>query len=414
MARSEPQGTPIFGSPWFFVSILLFGAGAAFRWDVVAYGGIIVIDIFLGVGIASGRESPPKLQRLHAGFLWGAGALVTWVLMVVASGYSPAVILRTIRTAGPDDQYQNLLVTGVTIQTLVTPALFVCACTGLAVLLRRRHPLAIVFAAGLILVARVLKFGDPKFILVAVPALLACALAGFSEIWTCFSSGGKAYALRTALVLLVLAPWLLGLQTFAGDSAYGPGFDVQAFDHPLHPARFVRLAASPGALVPTLEGPRPIGGNLWVLFTGKWRQTVEKASSERTIAIDSAIARNVPLLQDNGEGYAVATLAGMGFTTQDSWKRLIGPSYVLERRFFSEDKKRYVRMLRLRNRDNLFTASGIRQLEEISGVQTVVIYAYTSTLRKLYKIAPGALQKLDTATALLDLEKLRHSLGPPS
>jgi hypothetical protein len=413
MARSESQGSPIFASPWFALSIILFGAGAAFRWDILAYGGVIVTDLFLGVGIGSGKESPPRAQRLRAGFVWGAAAIATWLLMVAASGYGPAAILRTIRTAGPDNQYQNLLVTVATLQTLVTPALLVCACAGVAMLLRRRQALAIVFAVGLILVARVIKFGDPKYILVTVPALLACALAGFSGIWTYFNRGGKAYALRTALVLLLLAPWFFGVQTIAGDSAYGPGFDVQAFDRPSHPARFVRITAGPGALVPTLEGPRPIGGDWWVLFTGKWRQRVDKDSLERTIGIDSALARNLPLLQDNGEGYAVATLAGMGFKTQDSWKRLIGPSYVLERRFFSEDKKRQVRMLRLKDRNNLFTASGILQLEDISGVQTVVIYGYTSTLRRLYKIAPGALQKLDTATALLDLETLRHSLGSP-
>jgi hypothetical protein len=102
----------------------------------------------------------------------------------------------------------------------------------------------------------------------------------------------------------------------------------------------------------------------------------------------------------------------MGFSTTDSWKRRIGPSFVEERRFISQDQKRAVRMLRLNDRNDLYSAEGIRQLENISGAHAVVIYGYTSTLRKLYKLAPGSLQRLDTATALLDLEALRRSLSP--
>ena len=410
VARSGSQESALFRSPWFLFSILLFGAGAAFRWDVVAYGGVIVADIFLGVGRPSGELS--LFQRLRAGFAWGAAAIASWVLMVTVSGYGPARILRTIRTAGPSDQYQSPLVSGATAQTLVTPALLLCACIGFALLVRRRHSLAIVFAVGLVLVAPVVKFGDPKFMLVAIPGLMACTLIGFSELWTLSQRSDGAYALRAALLILLAAPWLFGVQTLFGDSAYGPGFNIQSFDRPRPAAPFLRISAAPGALVPTLEGPRPIGGHAWVLFTGKWRERVGADSAERSLAINSALAHDVPLLEDSGEGYAVATFAGMGFSTTDSWKRRIGPSSLEERRFISQDRKCAVRMLRLNDRNDLYSAEGIRQFENISGAHAVVIYGYTSTLRKLYKLAPGALQKLDTATALLDLDVLDRSLSP--
>jgi hypothetical protein len=37
----------------------------------------------------------------------------------------------------------------------------------------------------------------------------------------------------------------------------------------------------------------------------------------------------------------------------------------------------------------------------------VVIYGYTSTLRRCYRLAPDALAPLGATAALLDLEKLR-------
>src|SRR5262249_31320354 len=134
---------------------------------------------------------------------------------------------------------------------------------------------------------------------------------------------------------------------------------------------------------------------------------VRQAAAERERAIREAIARGIPILQDLGQGYTVATLAGMHFTTADSWKRLIDPSFLEERRFRSPDGAVRLNVLRLRDRDSLFALGGIAGLRELTGSDAVVLYGYTSTLRRCYRVAPDALGPLGATAALLDLEKLR-------
>jgi hypothetical protein len=353
----------------------------------VAYGAIIASDLAFG--------------RSRAAVVWGVAALTSWLAFIAWNGYGPRMLLRTLRTAGPVETFSGIPVAAATLQTFATPALLLCCACGFFLLVRRKSPRVLLVLLGMVLVARYLPFGVPKWLLVAAPGLMACALIGFSYLWQL-----RSLALRAALAACVALPWTVGVHAVFGDSAYGPGFQVRPFGRPASAHISIRPVAGAGALVPTSEGPRPVGGHAWVLLGG-WRANVRQAAGERERAIREAIARGIPMLQDLGQGYTVATLAGMRFTTADSWKRLIDPSFLEERRFQSADGRARVSVLRLRDRDSLFALSGIARLRELAGSRAVVIYGYTSTLRRCYLIAPGALAPLGATAALLDLEKLR-------
>jgi hypothetical protein len=370
------------GQVKFWASAALFGAGVACRWDILAYGAIVAADLWL-----------IRRDRFRTAFVWGAAAIAAWLGAIWLNGYGLGTVLKTLRSAGPVEGYPGPMVAAATVQTLATPALVLLAAIGFVRLAKRRHPLALVVLLGMALTARYLPLGVPKWFLVAVPGVVACALIGFSALWP---------ARRAALVPILAAPWLIGIHTLSGDSAYGPGFEVRPFDRPLQSASLTRPVLGAGALVPTSEGPRPLGGHAYVLLGGGWRRVARQSSDDLHAAVQQAVAQHLPLLQDNGQGYTVATLAGMGFITRDPWNRDV-------RTLVSADGAARVRVLHLRDREVLFSPAGERQVEALAGSPRVVAYAYTSTLRRLYRIAPGALEPLGRTAAILDFDKMAIS-----
>jgi hypothetical protein len=383
--------------PRFWISLVLFGVGTACRWDMVAYGAVVAADLAFGPGLPQ-----PRRERIRTALVWGASAIASWFLCLLSSGYGLPILMRTLLTAGPMESFAGVRVVAATVQTLATPAFVLFFAAGLLFLVRRRKRIVLLMLVGIVVVVPYLEFGVPKWLLVAVPGLVVCALVGFSLLWR------TNLAVRAALAACIAAPWFFGVHATFGDSAYGPGFQVQPFDRASSGRSSIRPVAGAGALIPTSEGPRPLGGHAWVLLGGGWRKNAIEGSEERSRAIHEAIDRRLPLLADLGQGYAVATLAAMRFTTSDSWRRVLGPSFVEERRFRSPDGSARLNVLRLRDRESLYIAAGIARLEELSGSRELVIYGYTSTLRRCYLLAPDALESLGATAAVVDLEKLRR------
>jgi hypothetical protein len=331
---------------------------------------------------------------------------------VAINGYGLSAVVHTVTRSGPVEHYPSLPVAVATIQSFATPALVFFGLIGCIVLLRHKDPLLFLIGLGLLLVARFLPFGVPKWILVAVPVLMVCALVGFSRLWVSVTNRSKRYALRIAMILLVLAPWLVGLQSSYGDSGYGPSFEVQPFDRPLLTKRTLRLSLGSGALVPTSEGPRPVGGHAGVLFGGGWRRNVRQGAEQFTGAIREGLAKNLPILLDEQQGFVVSTLLSMHFTTRDPWDHVVVPGFLVERAFTSQDGNCRVQMLELKNKQALLDPAGERRLQHFLGTDRLVLYGYTSTLRRCYRLAPESLQRVGagTNTAVLNLEAL-HSLA---
>jgi hypothetical protein len=383
--------------PRFWISLALFGVGTACRWDMVAYGAVVAADLAFGPGLPQ-----PRRERIRTALVWGACAVASWFLCLLSSGYGLHILMRTLLTAGPMESFAGLRVVAATVQTLATPAFVLFTAVGLLFVLRRRKRIVLLMLVGIVVVVPYLEFGVPKWVMVAIPGLMVCTLVGFSLLWR------RNLAMRAALVACIAAPWFFGAHATFGDSAYGPGFEVRPFDRAPNRRSSIRPIAGAGALIPTSEGPRPLGGHAWVLLGGGWRKNAIEASEERSRAIREALARKLPLLADLGQGYTVATLAGMRFTTGDSWRRIIGPSFVEERRFQSPDGSARLNVLRLRDRESLYVADGIARLQELTGSREIVIYGYTSTLRRCYLLAPDSLEPLGVTTAVVDLEKLRR------
>ncbi len=391
-AARHAGGPAILVAPWFWASVALFGAGVACRWDVLAYGAIVAADLWFGPAL----HEPQRGRRFVAALLWGLLAIGAWLAAIGLNGYGPAAVVKILRTAGPVESFPGLMVTAANLQPLLTPALLLTAVVGFSLLAKRRNPATLLVLLGIALTARYIPLGIPKWFLVAVPGLITCALAGFSAIWHARTA---AVLMRAGLLACLIAPWLIGVHTISGDSAYGPGFEERPYNRPLTTKRMFRLVPDAGALVPTAEGPRPVGGHAYVLLGGGWRRVLQQSAQELNGDAQFAVGHGLPILQDLGQGYVVASLTGLGLRTTDSWK-------LESRTFVSPDGAARVHVIRPRDREDLFSPAGLQHILDLAGGSRMVAFAYSSTLRRIYKLAPDSLEQIGPSV-VLDLEKLR-------
>ena len=204
----------------FAVSLLLFGIGAAFRWDAVAYLAAIAADLFFRAGDRA-EHLPNIIARLRLSFMWSTLAGLTWLMMVLLNGWSPEFIIHTMLSQGPVESLDWKL--GLArAQTFFTPAFLVFYSIGFYVLIRKRSSLALVFIISILPVLRLLVYGVPKWFITAIPSFIGCAVFGL-----CFiSSSSSRTGLKYALIALLVFPWLVGIQWSYEGTAWGPGFEA--------------------------------------------------------------------------------------------------------------------------------------------------------------------------------------------
>jgi len=381
----------------FALSALLFGIGAAFRWDTVLYGGVIVVDLALRSGDRSPAGTPSRNYRVRVAILWGVMAGIVWLAACTVPAGGPKRVLSVLGRSGPVESPSLKTFAG-HIQPLLTPALLLLGAVGFWYVFRRRRPLAFITLVSIVLAGKLTLYGVPKWFITAIPSLLACAAGGFLLLWR------RSSLMRYALAALLVFPWVLGLRFVFADSGWGPGFELQRYDRALKTASSrPSMIFGAGTAIPTPEGPRPLFGHGEVLFGG-WRRFVQTADIEQRNAIRRAIQMGVPLLQDSGQGRALAAYAALGLTTNDSWKRTVDGGLFIERRFTGPAAME-TRLLRLRDRQQLFLGAGIQRLRRVAG-DTVVICGYSTTLRKLYQADPDALEVMGNFTAIFHVDKV--------
>lgn len=421
--RSKHGPVPDILRGWWMIGLswLVFGFGAACRWDMTVYGGVIVADLFLTGGFPQARLPPvPWRRRLAFGTTWGVGALLAAGGAFWVSGAGPAMILRSL-VLGRDVAFDesrfpiDLLSAGLYVQSFASPAFLVLVLAGWGILLARHRPLAILVMVGVTLILPWVTRGVPKLMLAGVPGMAACLAVGWLALWNVGGTRKRwAKAARLILVGLLLSPWLIGIRVDDPAISWGPGFRMRRYDQAgaLRAERRIWPVVGAGLALPGAEGPRPVGGHAAVLLGGEWRALHRALDNERRRAISWALDLGVPLLQDQGEGYIVSHLAEMGFTSTD-------PAAILRKdldsgpveRIFRNPRGDRLLVLRCRDRSSL-TRGGeeFQRLIQISGAQ-VVIYAYGGTMRSLYANAPDALRALGPASGILDLDRLREAIA---
>jgi hypothetical protein len=392
------------------LSAVVFGIGVACRWDITVYGAVIAADLIFGYGDRRQALIGMIRRRWLVCVVWGVLALLCFFLALVISGYGPDTVVAQLQ------KYQNYLgerssritETIGSLQPLATPAFAIFALVGLITLLRRRDPLLIVVAVGLIVILPWASRGVPKFILPGIPGLVACAIVGFSVLWTHFKPERWQTIVRVLIFVLLLGPWLIGVQVEYDDSAFGPGFETRAFDRPEPTSTKISLAIfGSGTLFPTSEGPRALFGHAAVLLGGGWRRAIDERWQEIETVTDYAIQNDLPLISTGNMSNFVVSLWQRGFTTSDprdpNGESEEASNTLILRTFTNEAGQT------LDTYKREITGTQIELLHVLpTDLNQIVLHGYPRTLRKLYLDAPVTLlEKLGSVSALLDLEALR-------
>lgn len=393
------------------LTLVLFGLGVSFRWNVATYALVILADLLIWP-----MDKTRSKHWLYA-ILWGGLASLSAVVMVALSGYGLSDFLVKVQTVqyvmnqagslGPQAETslsEILLRSGLTLTSLFTPGFVGLALLGLTHLMRTRHPLLLPVMAGLLSALPWLKSGVPKFIITSLPPLVLLVGLGLWVLMQ-FAQRRNLKVILLMLSLVVLAsPWLVGVQMSRASAAWGPGFAMRRFDEP-PAANGVRVVWGPGAAFPTPEGVRALYGHGWVLL-GEWKTFTQKAAAERQQVIETALRLNLPIVVTNwAPEYYLNALYARGFQTSDPYDHLGTDGFFTERRFQNASGQTVVlHYAELEGEESTFV---IKTLSGLNAPNKIVLTGYSRTLRELYQTHPNALQSLGFNSALVQLDKLR-------
>jgi hypothetical protein len=392
-------------------SLALFSLGAASRWDIVTYGTTIVAHLAVGVP----DDDSPAGRRLVIAFLWGILALIAWAVAVAITGYGPATMLGILLWApSVNASHAGFSVVSVAnLLSLATPAFLLLTLLGWVQMVRVRNRLALVALLAALSVLPWLMNGIPKWLLPGVPMAVVCSVAAVR--WLMEEATSWKRLLVAAGLVILLSPWLIGLRATFNDSAWGPGFEMRPYDRPPGSGMAADPTPGAGAALPGIDGPRPLWGYGTVLLGWGWRSLVTARSREHRNAVTQAIRNGVPLLILQGsDGFAVATLCGMGFRTDDPSKPPDRPRFI-RRRFLRPDGAEVVLLRSTMTTERLVDhPNWLIDLAGTAGTHQAVVYSYyPSNLRLLHRRVPGALTKLGPCSAFVDLGLITQSLSAP-
>jgi hypothetical protein len=391
-------------------SVLLFAMGAACRWDVLIYGGIIAAHLMLGLAPDWVEGQAPLSQRLRYASLWGGAALVVWIGLLALIGFPPTVIGSVLKgTASTPGLQAGLGLTRLAaLLSLLTPASLLFTLAGWIWLFRHRKKIFALALVAFVLGLPFMKTGFPKAFIYALPMMVVCFVSGIHGILRFSERHHVREPMLGVMAVILFLPWVIGFRATMGDSAWGPGFELRPFNRPQGEGRTFELTLSTGAAIPTQEGPRPLWGYGGALLGGDWRILVRNREREVEGALEiAAMQQKSFLILQGSDGYATALLTRSEYTTQDP-STVKQPDSSFFHRVFTSSEGGRVRLVRSADpvSELLRSPETIDQLISITGPEVITYGFYPSSLREVYLRSPESLTPLADNTAVLNLKRL--------
>jgi len=407
----NPAGT-FRSSAGVYLAGALLGLGGVFRWDILAYGAVIALDVLLDTDAFRREQAESFPRRLGVLMLAGAAAIVVWLgIELVTNDLRKAIpeMLAAAEETRGETQVGDIRVFGA-LAMFFSPAFLLASLIG-AVLMARRGGRHLWFIIMLAVFAIAWPFwSTTKEVLVLIPAFGFVFAHGSVRIWRGTSHLVGAVLLKSLFVLLLIFPWLCGLQMTYGDSAWGPGFDVLPMSRPASTGiRNLRVVPGAGAAFPTNEGVRPLYGHGAVLLGGGWRAMAEAHAREIGHALAVANGRSIPVLAGmHYDGFVMNHAVRLGFTTRDPEIRRYVRRPVFRR--LTEASGRDLMLVRQPIGPLCSDSVNVMQILQTTGSDHVVCWSEPGGTRRLYLFAPDAVQELGPRTAVVDLRALLRAV----
>jgi hypothetical protein len=383
-------------------AVALLVAATLFRFDLALYLGIIAADLLrtpdgirrffrlrrvrltLVIAVIAALAAVPAAIFLFDGDGRIRGEMIMWARLLPLVNRAP-------------DGIPKLLLAHLSV---FTPAAIVLACAG--VMHAWRHDRSLLFILIVIvgwLAVWPLWF-SPKEVIIAVPALMLVLAMGVVHI---MRSGGVRWRQGAAVssgVLLIL-PWLVGIQIRDSRIPWGPGFEVRPMIGSDSRTQGWTPVIGAGTQFPTREGPRPLWGHAAVLFGGAWRASALQQAAERSRALTTAITGGIPILHVAGQiTPELADAVRLGLTLRMPPVKTVTPAGWIWSRELQGNGGRRLTILQARLLDKPDLAPF---LIDLCGCSRVVVCGWPSTMRELLRRFPRSMQPIGRTSALLDL-----------
>jgi hypothetical protein len=402
------------GHDWLLLagSAIMIGVAGLFRWDLMAYVGIVALD-----QMCRHSDTPHGIRnnlrnRFAVIALWCVLATCVWIcLVMLAGGFSKAMeeIGPAIEETHDEVPFTQTQFIGAHL-SLFTPGFLVFAVLGLVGYLKKAGGTKYFFMLALFSLAIWPFQSTPKEILVFVPVLVMLFAHGWLKSIAWVVTRRFRIPLLGAVFSLLLLPWLLAVNVLHGDSSWGPGFELRPFSHPVSSGlRSLQCVAAAGAACPTNEGLRPVFGYGWTLLGGGWRSMASIQDAELTQSVEMAARQNLPyLIIRDADGFQTTTAARMGFTTSDPELKSTRVEPVVRNFINSHGSK--IRFIRFHYDELTKAPNNILLTIRAAGVEKVLVWGEAGYMRLLYRAAPEALEEVGRQTAILDLRLLYKSV----
>jgi MFS family permease len=436
----------------FILSLLLFGIGAACRWNISLYAFVIVVDIAMGGPFGAGISF--NKSRFFMAFLWGLLSGPAVLLAIYVSGYSLMDIVQILTWAQEWGESEVIRTRSIfysigAAQTWATPAFILFFLGGIWQLIKRRDNLIIIGMSGFVPLIPYISSGNPKVMLFAFPSFVLCLILGAHLFWNITAGRRGRILARIGIVLIILGPWLFGLKVYSDSTLWGPGFGLRSFvdaprkldannlsgGGPAYRIGNYSLTMKAGFTIPTPEGPRPLGGHLSSLVGSEWRGFASGQAKAFTSAIQHAADKNSKIMIVNeGEYFVWAFMTSLGYTTRE--KELVKPSAC---NIKASDLEKIRREMTQSEKDmgadawlvgrRFFDASGKtlwtiqpplasffdpKEFQKIMAAvdtdEITVITTASSRLRKIYNFSPKSFQPLNSRAAIMDMQDYARSV----
>ena len=307
---------------------LLFAIAIPFRWTM-----LIGLPLYMGFALYYNPIQYYSKNNLRL-FLKIGIANVSGVILalffIYITGYNLEDFYNTVvsTTQYIENNEKSALAYLATASAFLTPSLLfliMMGCIGIYKINKKRS------RYGLSILSLVLFCISPcfvvgffpsyKFLMTLFPMFLIVMVIGFD-----YLSNRKP--LLIAFLILVIAPWFIGIQLDTKGTFCGPGFELNTkkidgstllSESPDQRVKIegMNLKLDSGFYLPMLEGPRPLYGYFYVLFANGWKNQINIFTQERKKIVDILIKnKKVVYIQDRKTAYVQCDLYRSGWSTK--------------------------------------------------------------------------------------------------
>lgn len=308
------------------ISMLLFALAIPFRWTL-----LIALPIYTGLFLYHNYQNMQSRElwiKYGTVLLAKVSGCILAMFFIFVTGYDVNDVYQTIiSTTGYLDAADRAMLAAVaSASAMFTPAFILLMGIGCIEIFRQRNNYSAAMRLFYILFFSILPFfivgflPAYKFIISILPICVIIMTFGISFIF-------RRKKLLTGFVLIMVLPWILGIDVNASGTFCGPGFEMSTnktysyqdlSSSPDDRVKIHSFSVVPdgGFYMPTAEGPRPLYGYYYVLFAGGWKNEIERFTSERAQIVDFIIKNpGAQYFQDRATAFLSCDLYNVGYKT---------------------------------------------------------------------------------------------------